>query len=60
MESFFSTLKTERVSKTVFRTRTHAKADVFDYIECLYNPNRLLSTLVYFSPIDFEKRAGVG
>jgi hypothetical protein len=26
----------------------------------LCNPNRLLSTLVYVSPIDFEKRAGVG
>lgn len=59
MESFFSSLKTERVSKKVYRTRTQAKADVFDYIECFYNPTRRHSTLGYLSPIDFERQAGV-
>jgi len=34
----FSSLKTERVGKKVYRTRTQAKADVLDYIECFYNP----------------------
>ena len=58
MESFFSSLKTERVSKKVYRTRTQAKADVFDYIECFYNPTRRHSTLGYLSPIDFERQAG--
>ncbi len=33
MESFFSSLKTERTARKVYRTRDHAKADVFDYIE---------------------------
>lgn len=59
MESFFSSLKTERVGKKVYRTRAQAKADVFDYIECFYNPTRRHSTLGYLSPIDFEIEAGV-
>jgi putative transposase len=33
MESFFSSLKTERIARTIYRTRNEAKADVFDYIE---------------------------
>jgi putative transposase len=37
MESFFSTLKTERCARTVYRTRERARADVFDYIERFYN-----------------------
>jgi putative transposase len=44
MESFFSSLKTERIGKKVYRTRAQAKADVFDYIECFYTPSQLLST----------------
>jgi putative transposase len=59
MESFFSSLKTERIGKKVYRTRGQAKADVFDYIECFYNPTRRHSTLGYLSPIDFEMEAGV-
>lgn len=59
MESFFSSLKTERIGKKVYRSRTQAKADVFDYIECFYNPTRRHSTLGYLSPIDFEREAGV-
>ena len=39
MESFFSSLKTERVGKKVYRSRDEARADVFDYIERFYNPN---------------------
>jgi putative transposase len=38
MESFFSSLKTERTARKTYRTRAQAKADVFDYIECFYNP----------------------
>lgn len=59
MESFFSSLKTERIGKKVYRTRAQAKANVFDYIECFYNPTRRHSTLGYLSPIDFEREAGV-
>jgi putative transposase len=59
MESFFSSLKTERTARKTYRTRTEAKADVFDYIERFYNPRRRHSTLGYLSPIEFEKKAGL-
>ena len=55
MESFFSSLKTERTAKKVYRTREQARADVFDYIECFYNPTRRHSTLGYVSPLQFEE-----
>lgn len=55
MESFFSTLKTERRARTVYRTREQAKADVFDYIERFYNPFRKHSKLNYLSPVQFEE-----
>jgi transposase InsO family protein len=37
MESFFSSLKTERTVRKTYRTRDEARADVLDYIECFYN-----------------------
>ncbi|RUP29429.1 MAG: IS3 family transposase [Curvibacter sp.] len=55
MESFFSSLKTERTARKVYRTRGQARSDVFDYIECFYNPTRRHSTLGYLSPVQFEK-----
>jgi putative transposase len=45
MESFFSSLNTERTARTIYRTRDHAKADLFDYIERFYNPRRRHSRL---------------
>ena len=55
MESFFSTLKIERVNRRgIYKTRKEAKADVFDYIECFYNPKRRHSTIGYVSPVVFE------
>jgi len=50
MESFFSSLKAGRIGRKTYRTRNHAKADVFDYIERFYNPTRRHSTLGYLSP----------
>ena len=60
MESFFSSLKTERIARKVYRTRDQAKADVFDYIERFYNPRRRHSTIGYLSPMQFEKLAKTG
>ena len=57
MESFFSSLKTERTARKVYRTRDDAMADVFDYIERFYNPRRRHSTLGHLSPVEFEERA---
>jgi putative transposase len=56
MESFFSSLKTERTARKTYRLRDQARADVFDYIERFYNPRRRHSTLGYVSPVDFEER----
>jgi putative transposase len=55
MESFFSSLKTERTARKVYRSREQARSDVFDYIERFYNPTRRHSTLGYVSPIEFEQ-----
>jgi len=35
-ESFFSSLKKERIKKRIYKTRDLARADVFDYIEMFY------------------------
>ena len=59
MESFFSSLKTERTARKTYRTRAEAKADVFDYIECFYNPKCRHSTIGYLSPVEFEMQTGL-
>jgi putative transposase len=55
MESFFSSLKIERVHRRGYRTRDAARADIFNYIECFYNPQRRHSTLDYVSPAAYER-----
>jgi putative transposase len=59
MESFFSTLKIERVHRRKYATRDAARADVFDYIERFYNPIRRHSTLRNRSPVVFERESAV-
>ena len=59
MESFFSSLKTERVGRKVYRSRDDARADVFDYIERSYNTVRRHSTIGYRSPVEFETKVGL-
>jgi putative transposase len=59
MESFFSSLKTERIGRKVYRTRDAARADVFDYIERFYNTIRRHSTNGYLSPVEFERKVGL-
>jgi putative transposase len=59
VESFFSTLKTERTSRKDYANRDAARADVFDYIERFYNLRRRHSTLGYLSPADYERAAGM-
>ncbi len=59
MESFFSSLKTERTARKAYRTRDQARADVFDYIERFYNAARRHSTLGYLSPVEFERQAAL-
>ena len=56
MESFWSTLKLELVYRTRFDSRTQARTQIFDFIECFYNPMRLHSALNFLSPVDFEAK----
>ena len=57
MESFYGSMKTEKLYRETYRTRSEAKAAVFDYIEGFYNPHRRHSTLGNISPAAFEKQA---
>jgi putative transposase len=49
-ESFFATLKKERVHRTVYPTREHARKDIARYIELRYNTQRIHSALDYRTP----------
>lgn len=53
-ESFFSSLKKERIKKQTYKNREGASADVADYIETFYNRTRRHSHLGGVSPEQFE------
>ena len=56
-ESFFGSLKQERVQWRHYQTRREAQQDVLNYIAMFYNPYRLHSYLGYRSPAQFECEA---
>ena len=56
MESFFSSLKQERIRRKIYNTREELKAEIFDCIEVFYNRIRRHSYLSYLSPIQFEQQ----
>ena len=53
-ESFFGSLKQERVKKQIYKTRALAEADIADYIDTFYNRSRRHSYLGGVSPDQFE------
>ena len=53
-ESFFSSLKKERVKKRIYNTRQQATDDIGDYIENFYNRMRRHQHLAGVSPEQFE------
>ena len=55
VESFFASLKKERVYRKTYATRDAARADIFDYIEAFYNSRRRHSALGQVSPNEFER-----
>lgn len=55
-ESFFGSLKQERVQWQNYQTRYEAQQDVLDYISMFYNSQRLHSSLGYMSPNDYEQQ----
>jgi putative transposase len=54
MESFFKTLKVERVHRLRYDTRALAKLDIVDWIEGFYNRTRMHSSIGYKTPVDAE------
>lgn len=56
-ESFFASLKKERLHHTAFATRTEAYDAVERYIDGFYNPTRRHSTLGFLSPLEYEMEA---
>ncbi len=56
VESFFASLKRERIKRKKYKTRDQARADVFDYIERFYNRQRRHGYVGNISPVEFEKR----
>ena len=57
VETFFKTLKSELVWRTVFYTRQQADQAIGRYIDGFYNPLRRHSALDFTSPAQFEKHA---
>jgi putative transposase len=53
-ESFFSSLKKERVKKQIYKNRELATADISEYIDSFYNRKRRHTHLGGVSPEDFE------
>jgi len=54
-ESFFGSLKNERVHHEDYRTRTEARQSIFEYIEIFYNRNRRHAFLNYMTPVEYEE-----
>lgn len=56
VESFFHSLKVERLHERRYTTREQLHQDLEDYIERFYNRQRRHSTLGHLSPAMFELR----
>ena len=55
-ESFFGSLKNERVYHEDYRTRAQAKQSIFEYIEVFYNRKRRHAFLNYMTPVEYEEK----
>ena len=56
VESFFSTLKSELIHRTIFLTVEAARTAIAEWIEVFYNRQRRHSTIGYATPVEFEDR----
>ena len=54
-ESFIKTLKYEEVYRTEYRNLQEAKASIGEFLEKIYNQERLHSALGYRPPLEFEQ-----
>ena len=55
MESFFKTLKVERVYQLQYESRAQARIDVVNWIEGFYNSQRLHTSIDFQVPNILEK-----
>ena len=55
MESFFKTLKVERIYQVRYDTRAQARLDIVDWIESFYNRVRMHTAIGYLAPITRER-----
>lgn len=55
-ESFFSSLKRERIRRRTYKIREEARQDVFHYVEMFYNPVRKQVRNGMLSPVEFERQ----
>lgn len=54
MESFFKTLKVERIYQVRYGNRAQARLDIVDWIEGFYNRQRIHSAVGYLAPVACE------
>lgn len=54
VESFFASLKKEKIYRKRYGTMEEVKKDVFWYIEMFYNRKRRHSALEYMTPIEYR------
>lgn len=57
-ESFIKTLKYEEVYRAEYRDLEEAKASIGEFLEKIYNQQRLHSALGYRPPLEFERAQG--
>lgn len=56
-ESFMKTLKYEEVYRNEYRDLHEARASIGEFLDCVYNQQRLHSALGYLPPSEFEQNA---
>lgn len=56
VESFFGSLKKEKIRRHIFKTREVARTEIFDYIEVFYNRARRHQHLGNISPEAYEQQ----
>jgi len=54
MESFFKTLKVERIYQIRYDTRAQARLDIVDWIEGYYNRVRMHTSIGFLAPVAKE------
>lgn len=54
VESFFATLKKERIYRRHYETEIELRQDMFKYVELFYNGKRRHSYLGYKSPVEYR------